>query len=321
MGKYVVRRLLVMIPTFIIITMIIFLLVNVTPGDPLLQMMDPDTARNFSAEQMAEKRAELGLDRPLPVRYLIWMNEALRGNLGFSYNSRQPVVDVVLEKLLNTCSLMGTAFLIALAVGIPVGIVSAVKQYSLLDYAVTSASFFLMAMPAFFFAMVLIYIFAVTLGWFPTGGMATLGGDGSLLDRLWYLALPALMLGLKDAGMWARYTRSSMLEVLHNDYIVTARSKGLFERSILVCHALPNSLSPLITIFGLMLPNLIAGAVIAENVFAWPGIGKLAVDAIRQRDYPVLMGVTSLTAMAVLASNFLADMLYSVADPRVRLER
>jgi peptide/nickel transport system permease protein len=318
MGKYAIRRLLVLIPTFFAITMIIFLLIDVTPGDPLMQMMDPEASRTMTVEQFALKRAELGLDKPLPVRYLIWLNEAIHGNLGFSYNSRQPVVEVVLEKLANTSTLMGTAFLVALLIGIPVGIISAVKQYSMLDYVVTSISFFLMAMPAFFFAMILIYIFAVTLGWFPTGGMATLGQEKSFLDSLWYLTLPALMLGLKDAGMWARYTRSSMLEVLFQEYIVTARSKGFSERYVLYRHALPNALSPLITIFGLMLPNLIAGAVITENVFAWPGIGKLAVDAIRQRDYPVLMGVTSLTAMAVLASNFLADLLYGVADPRIR---
>ena len=321
MGKYAIRRVLVMIPTFFIITMIIFLLVNITPGDPLLQMMDPEAARSVTPEQMEEKRKELGLDKPLPVRYVIWMGEALRGNLGYSYNSRQPVVDVVAEKLVNTVKLMGTAFLFALVIGIPVGIISAVKQYSFWDYLVTSLSFFLMAMPAFFFAMVLIYIFSLKLGWFPTGGMSALGRENSFLDTLWYLALPAGMLGFKDAGMWARYTRSSMLEVLHNEYIVTARSKGLYDRVILYRHALPNALSPLITLFGLMLPNLIAGAVVTENVFAWPGIGKLAVEAIQQRDYPVLMGVTSLTAVAVLASNFLADLLYSVADPRIRVER
>jgi peptide/nickel transport system permease protein len=321
MGKFVTRRLLISIPTFFIITMILFMLVNLTPGDPLLQMLDPEITRGMSEADYAAKRTEMGLDKPLPVRYMVWLKEALKGNLGYSYNTRRPVLDVVLEKMPNTLKLMGSAFLIAILIGVPVGIISAVKQYSALDYTVTSVSFFMMAMPVFFFAMILIYIFSIKLRLLPTGGMHTLGMDNNFLDGFRHLILPATMLGLKDAAMWVRYTRSSMLEVLNQEYVFTARSKGFFERYILYRHAFPNAVSSLITIFGLYLPNIIAGAVITENIFAWPGIGKLAVESIKQRDYPVLMGITSFIAVAVLISNFIADILYGVADPRIRLDK
>jgi peptide/nickel transport system permease protein len=321
MGKFLLKRLLISIPTFLVITMMIFTLVNITPGDPLLQMMDPEVMRGMSEEDYAVKRAEMGLDKPIPARYWLWFNEVLKGNWGYSYNTRRPVLDVVLEKIPNTLTLMGSAFLVAILVGIPVGILSAVKQYSILDYTVTAFSFFMMAMPVFFFAMLLIYFLSLKLHLFPTGGMSTLGIEKNFFDSLRHLILPAMMLGLKDAGMWARYTRSSMLEVLNCDYIFTGRSKGFREPYILRRHAFPNATSSLITVFGLMLPNVIAGAVITENVFAWPGIGKLAVESIKQRDYPVLMGITSIIALTVLFSNLLADILYSVADPRIRLDK
>lgn len=299
----------------------VFAMANLSPGDPLLQMMDVDMSPGVTPEVLEQKRTELGLDKPMPVRYLIWLKEALTGNLGYSFNTRRPVVESIVEKLPNTLKLMGSAFILSILIGVPVGIISAMRQYSFLDYLVTSFSFFMMAMPVFFFAMLAIYLFAINLGIFPSGGVSTLWKKSSCLDQLWHLALPALMLGLKNAAIWVRYTRSSMLEVVNQDYITTVRSKGFVERYILYQHAMPNAVGPLITIFGLMLPTLIAGAVITESVFAWPGIGKLAVEAIGDRDYPILMGITLLIAMVVLISNLTADILYGVADPRIRYEK
>ncbi len=317
MQQYILRRLLISIPTLLIISMIIFFLINSAPGDPLLQMIDPEIASMGDA-WLERERERLDLDKPIHVRYGIWLTSTLTGNLGYSYNSKRPVSEVIVEKLPNTVELMGCALLIAMGVGLPIGIASAIKQYSGLDYIVTGISFVFLAMPVFFFAMLMIYIFSIKLDMFPAGGLQSLGQQTSLWDHLWHLVLPASMLGLHDAATWARYARSSMLEVIRQDFVTTIRAKGFKEGYILFRHALPNAVGPLITIFGLSLPTLIAGAVITETVFAWPGIGKLAVEAVTQRDYPILMGVTSLIAVVVLISNLLADIGYSLFDPRIR---
>lgn len=271
MGKYLIKRIIIAIPTFILITVMIFAMLKFTPGDPLLQMYDPELMRGMTTEQMDAIREEMGLNNSIIVQYFQWLVGLLGGNFGYSYQTLRPVRDMIREALPNTLKLMGSSMLLAMLIGIPIGIYSAVRQYSKFDYAVTGLSFFMMALPAFFFGMLMIYIFSIQLRIFPTGGLRSLGRSASLANHLWHLALPSLMLALKNSAIWVRYTRSSFLEVMNKDFIRTARSKGFKEKYILKTHAFPNAMGPIITIFGLTLPQLIVGAVITESIFAWPG--------------------------------------------------
>lgn len=320
MGKYLINRIIIAIPTFILITVMIFAMLKFTPGDPLLQMYDPELMRGMTTEQMDAIREEMGLNQSIIVQYFQWLNGLIGGNFGFSYQTLRPVRAMIGEALPNTLKLMGSSMILAMLIGIPIGIYSAVRQYSKFDYAVTGFSFFMMALPAFFFGMLMIYIFSIQLRIFPTGGLRSLGRTYTLGNHIWHLALPSLMLALKNSAVWVRYTRSSFLEVMNKDFIRTARSKGFKEKYILKTHSFPNAMGPIITIFGLTLPQLIVGAVITETIFAWPGLGRLMVNAIGQRDFPVVMGVTTLIAISVLFANILTDILYSVFDPRIRYE-
>jgi len=231
MGKYLIKRIIIAIPTFILITVMIFAMLKFTPGDPLLQMYDPELIRGMTPEQMDIIREEMGLNQSVIVQYFQWLVGLLGGNFGYSYQTLRPVRVMIGEALPNTLKLMGSSMLLAMLIGIPIGIYSAVRQYSKFDYVVTGLSFFMMALPAFFFGMLMIYIFSIQLRIFPTGGLRSLGRAPTLANHLWHLALPSLMLAFKNSAVWVRYTRSSFLEVMNKDFIRTARSKG-FKKNI-----------------------------------------------------------------------------------------
>jgi ABC-type dipeptide/oligopeptide/nickel transport system permease component len=320
MYRWIVRRLLISVPVLLGITVLGFSFVRLAPGDPVRMMINPEYLAGGAEEYIARRRAELGLDKPLPIQYLAWLGEVARGNLGYSYFDRRPVGDVVKERVLPTIELMGTALLLALALGVPIGLLAAVKQYSALDYASAVLSLATISTPSFFLGLAAIYIFSLKLNLLPTSGMFTAGAPRSLGDDLHHLILPAAILGLNLAGPLARYARSSLLEVIRQDYLTTARAKGLHQRLVILRHALPNALIPLITVVGIQVPALFAGAVVIEQIFSWPGMGQLALASITQRDYPVLTGFILIIAVLVLTSNLLADIAYAVVDPRIRLQ-
>ncbi len=318
MGQYLLRRLLLSIPVLLGITIATYAIINLAPGDPVSAMISPEAASSLGPDWVAQQRAALGLDKPLPIRYALWLKEVVRGNLGFSLRDRQPINQKVIERLWPTLKLMGTSLLIAIAIAIPLGILSAIKQYSFLDYLATISGFAAISIPSFFLSLAAIYVFSLKLGWLPSSGMNTVGGVSSIGDSTKHLLLPALVLGLGEAAPLIRYTRSSMLEVIRQDYVTTARAKGLNERAVIWRHALRNALIPLVTVIALNLPRLLGGAVVIEAVFAWPGMGTLAITAVQGRDYPVIMAINLITAVMILTSNLLADLIYAVIDPRIK---
>ncbi|HEY8598351.1 MAG TPA: ABC transporter permease [Thermomicrobiales bacterium] len=318
MGQYLLRRLLLSIPVLLGITIATYAIINLAPGDPVSAMISPEAASSLGPDWVAQQRAALGLDKPLPVRYGLWLKEVVSGNLGFSLRDRQPINQKVIERLWPTLKLMGTSLLIAIAIAVPLGILSAIKQYSILDYLATISGFAAISIPSFFLSLAAIYVFSLKLGWLPSSGMNTVGGASSLGDSTKHLLLPALVLGLGEAAPLIRYTRSSMLEVIRQDYVTTARAKGLGERTVIWRHALRNALIPLVTVIALNLPRLLGGAVVIEAVFAWPGMGTLAITAVQGRDYPVIMAINLITAVMILASNLCADLIYAVIDPRIK---
>jgi ABC-type dipeptide/oligopeptide/nickel transport system permease component len=318
--RWLVRRILISIPVLLGITLLSFCFVRLAPGDPVRMMVNPEYMAGGAEDFIARKRAELGLDQPLPVQYVAWLGEVAQGNLGYSFFDRRPVGDILKERIWPTTELMGTALLLALAAGVPLGLLAAIRQYSALDYASAIISLATISTPSFFLGLAAIYIFSLKLNLLPTSGMFTAGQPRSVGDDLHHLILPAVILGLNLAGPFVRYARSSLLEVIRQDYLTTARSKGLAARLVILRHALPNALIPLITVIGIQIPALFAGAVVIEQIFSWPGMGQLALAAITQRDYPVLMGFTMIIAVLVLLSNLAADVAYAVVDPRIRLQ-
>lgn len=318
MGQYLLRRLLISIPVLLGITIATYLIINLAPGDPVTAMINPETAAALGPGWVEQQKAALGLDRPIPVRYVLWVKEVARGNFGFSFQDRQPINAKIIERLRPTMTLMGFALFIAIVIAVPLGILSAIKQYSFIDYLATVAGFTTISIPSFFLSLAAIYIFSLKLGWLPSGGIATIGAEGSIIDSVKHLILPAVVLGLAEAAPLIRYTRSSMLEVIRQDYVTTARAKGLRERAVIWQHALRNALIPLVTIIALSLPRLLGGTVIVEAIFTWPGMGTLAITAVRARDYPIIMALNLITAVMILFSNLLADVIYAVIDPRIR---
>jgi peptide/nickel transport system permease protein len=318
MTKYLLRRLIVSIPVLIGITMATYLIMNLAPGDPVDAMLNPEAIASLGPGWVEQQREALGLNDPIPIRYVKWVQQALEGNLGFSYIDRQPVADKVLDRIWPTLKLMLTVMIISLLIGVPIGIISAVKQYSFLDYFVTVTGLISVSIPAFFLALVLIYFFALRLDWLPATGMFTVGQERTFTDSLKHLILPATALGMAQAAPIIRYTRASLLEVISMDYTTVARAKGLTERAVIIRHALRNVLIPLVTVVALDIPRLLGGTVVIEQVFAWPGMGTLAITSVFGRDYPVLMAINLISAIMILASNLLADVVYALVDPRVK---
>lgn len=314
MVQYIFRRILIAIPVLFGVTIFNFLIINLAPGNPVDMYVSPDV----TAADIEIKKEALGLNDPIYIQYWHWLGNLLKGDFGFSYSTYEPVTNMIFERLGPTLILMGSALIIAYLIAIPIGILSATKQYSWIDYLTTTFSFLGVSIPHFFMGLGAIYVFAIMAQILPTGGMNTLGGTGGFTDMLLHLIMPAIVLGTGIAGSMVRYVRSSMIEVLGQDYLRTARAKGLGEFIVTNKHALRNALIPIITIIGLDIPLLIGGAVVTEQIFQWPGLGQLTIQSIGSRDYSVLMAINLLAAFMVLFSNLLTDILYSVADPRIK---
>jgi peptide/nickel transport system permease protein len=313
MLRYTLRRLVQTAVLLLVVSVVVFALVLTAPGGPSI-MLD----RNMGPDEIARMRAILGLDQPIVVQYARWLAQVLRGNLGISYQAGLPVLEIIRQMLPNTLILSLAALVLSLVVAIPAGVISAARPYTVVDHAVTSLCFFGVSIPVFWFGLVLIVLFSIVLGWLPPGGMRTIGAPPSLADLIRHLILPSIVLGTANMAIIARYTRSSTLAVMRQDYVRTARSKGLHERIVLYRHALRNAWLTIVTVVGLQLPRLVAGAAITETVFAWPGMGSLAVRAAFERDYPMIMGITLVISAVVAASSLLIDVLYVYLDPRIR---
>lgn len=320
MTKFIIQRILVSIPVFIGITLFVYALYSLAPGDPIINLIGGDQYQRMTPEQIEKVRVQYGFDKPWTYRYVKWLGRFVQGDLGYPLKGTKPVTQQIADRIPATLLLMGTALLLALTIGVPIGIIMALKQYSGLDMVLTVVVFAFLSLPSFFVGLGAIYIFALKLDILPTYGMMTIGVPFSLIDRIKHIIMPASILGLASAGVYARYTRASMLDVMRSDYVTVARAKGLKERTVTVRHIFRNALVPLVTVIAGDLPALLGGAIITEQIFQWPGLGLLTIKRTSERDYPVLMGVTVLTGLMILFSNLLADILYAAIDPRIRYD-
>lgn len=314
MSRYLVRRLIHALITLLLISLITFTIIHLAPGGPSI-LADPE----MSQEEAAILRHNMGLDQPLYIQYTKWLYNILRGDFGRSLLHGQPVLQMIGARLQATVILALAGITLTLVVGLPLGVLCALHRNSWLDRLMTLLTFGTISIPPFWLGIMLILIFAVRLRWLPSAGMRTVGADTASLDLVSHLVMPALVLASFTLAQVIRYTRSSLGDVLRENYILVARAKGLAEQTVLTRHALKNALIPVVTIIGLMLPGLVGGAAITETVFAWPGIGRLAVDAAFKRDYPVIMGITILVSIAVIVSNLLVDLIYPLFDPRIKM--
>lgn len=314
MGAVLVRRILRLIPQLLVLVTIAFALVHLTPGSTGTINVETGSTQNLD-----QLRAQLGLDRPLYVQYGDWLVHVARLDFGVSYVDGRSVIEKIAERLPATLLLTGTALIVATVLGFLLGILAAVHQNTWVDYSATLFAFFGLSIPSFWAGLLLIIVFAVTLRVLPAQGMTSIGGGGPL-DVAWHLVLPATVLALEATAAISRYVRSSMVETLDEDFIRTARAKGLPERKVIMRHAVRNALLPTVTILGLRLPVLVGGALLIETVFAWPGIGRLGYEAVTQRDYPVILGLLIFTGTLTIVGNLLADITYAFVDPRVKLE-
>lgn len=320
MAAFAVRRLLQMIPLLIGVSFITFAIINLMPGSPA-DIVRNDPKLKPAAREMKVK--QLGLDKPWPERYVTWLGKAAKGDLGVSMYNRVPVADRISAVLPNTLLLTTSSLLLALLAAVPLGITAALRHRTWFDRAVNIGTVAMYSLPTFLLAYVLVLIFALkfnSMGWpsLPVGGMTDTRGGGDFQDRFIHLILPAVSLALVSIGGWSAYIRSTMLETLQMDYVRTARSKGLREKAVIYSHALRNAVLPLITLVGLSLPGLFGGAVIIESIFAWPGIGRLTLEAVSRRDYTLIMGTTMMFAVLTMLSNLAADLAAGILDPRIR---
>jgi peptide/nickel transport system permease protein len=320
-GQYVFRRLLQALPLLFLISLMSFMLIRMS-GDPMSMYAQASSLTEADRERIIK---EHGWDQPKIVQYVYWLRDIAHGDLGSSLYTYQPVTQMIWEKLPNTMILMGTVFIVTIAVSIPLAIISALRQYSALDYLVTGASFLAFALPTFWLGLVCIMIFAVKfkewgLPYMPAGSMYDLVEGPSLLGLLKHLVMPAFVLSIVSMAAYIRYLRASMIEVLHDDFIRTARAKGLPEGTVTWLHAFRNALIPLVTLITMNIPLIFSGALITEQVFAWPGMGRLFVDHANRGDYPVLMGLILTVSVLVLVFNLIADIAYAIIDPRIRFQ-
>jgi peptide/nickel transport system permease protein len=311
-GRYLLERGAQALVVLLVVSTLTFVMVTLAPGGPEIMMTMESTP-----EQRAALARQLGLDQPLPVRYLKWMASAVRADFGRSFGDRRKVNEVIGERLPNTLLLGGTALALSILIGIPAGIVSATRRYSAADHVVTFLSFIGVSIPAFWFAILLLLLFAVRLSWLPASGLATPGMPFALSDRVAHLVLPAVVLATATLPSLVRFMRSALIEEIGQDYVRTARAKGLPGRIVLSRHAIRNALIPVVTVLGVLVPRLVGGAVITETIFGWPGMGQLAVAATIGRDFPLIMGLTVVVAIVVILSNLLVDLAYGWLDPRI----
>lgn len=314
MGRYILRRFVSMIPVLFLVSVIVFSLLHLTPGDPATTILGEEA----TPESLAALREELGLNEPLPVQYVRWLADVLQGDLGRSLRTNKPVSESIIDRLPVTLELTILSIIISLVIAIPVGIISALRRNSVADSTSTTIALMGISLPNFFLAILLIFLFSVRLGWLPPIGYTPFLEDP--VDNLKRMIMPALTLGTALAAIVMRMTRSSLLEVLDQDYIRTARAKGLRESRMIRVHALKNALIPVVTIVGLQIGGLLGGAIITETIFVQPGIGRLLVDAIFQRDFPVVQGVVLFASIAFLMANLAVDLAYAYLDPRIRYD-
>lgn len=346
MVSYLLRRLLQSIPMLFVLSLVLFVLINVVPGGPLAGY---GRTRRINPDKVEQLKRQFGLDQPITVQYVVWLagndwmrvdadgdgvaesygerRGILRGDFGFSYRNREPVLEEIGARLWNTVYLMSTTLFVVALFAIPIGIISAIKQYSSFDNIATTLSFMGQAVPEFWLGMLLLLVFYAWLdnpvtgdSLLPPGGMYSLGGDFSIVDRIKHLVLPVTMGMVSWVAWYSRFLRSSMLSVIHQDYIRTARAKGQKERKVMIKHALKNALIPLVTLFALDFPYIFTGSIYVELIFSWPGMGRLFYDAAVHRDYPVMMGILIISACLIVLCNLAADLAYSYLDPRVRYD-
>lgn len=326
MTAYIIRRLLWMFPLLLGVSIICFGLLKQAPGDPVVAIIAAgrDSGQQLTTEDREALREIYGLNRPVYVQYVDWLREAVKGNFGNSTRMREPVFDVIMMRLPNTMKLAGVALVLTLAIALPLGILSAVKQYSPTDYGLTFFSFVGISIPQFWLALMLLYAFGIWLGWLPVRGIQSAVVEPGLWNSVWdtvsHYILPVTSITLVGLAGYMRYQRAAMLEVIRQDYIRTARAKGLSERKVIFKHAWRNALIPIITLLGYIFVILVEGSVVVENIFSWPGMGQLAVMSLNQRDYPVMMGIVLLSSVLILLGTLLSDILYALVDPRVRYD-
>ncbi len=319
LGRYILYRFAQVIPLVFGVIVVTFLIIHLAPGDPVLALVG-----NFPApeEYVTRLRQDLGLDKPLPVQLLHYLRKVGEGDLGYSFAQRRPVLNIIFERMGATLLLAGTAWLLAAVFGVAMGILSSLRQYSLVDHATTIAALIGFSVPVFWLGQLLMLIFSVGLGWLPPQGMQSIREEYTglryYLDIGAHLTLPALALSTRFLAINARLTRSSMLDALGREFITTARAKGLPELRVILHHGLRNALLPVVTVMGLNLGFLFAGSALVETVFGWPGVGRLLFDSISTRDYPILLGIFVVVALAVIIANLLTDLAYAVLDPRIR---
>jgi len=316
MIGFILRRILQAIPLVIGVSLIAFALMHLAPGGPLaVYTLNP----TIQAQDIERIKIILGLDQPLHIQYFRWATGMLSGHWGFSFFGGRPVLDIILERFPATLILMGSALSVAIILGLGVGILGAVKRYSIFDTLATSGALVALSFPTFWFGLMAIYLFAINLRWLPSGGMYEFGEEGNIFSLLRHLVLPTMVLALVITATWSRYTRSAFLEVMNQDFMRTARAKGEPQSARLFRHAFPNAAKPLIALLGVELPFLFSGALVTETIFGWPGMGRLFVDSLNMKEYPILMGLMMFTALFVIVGNLIADIAIAAMDPRVRL--
>ncbi len=321
MTRYLIGRVLQAIPLLVGISVVVFVMLQMTPGGPLAVTNDTGGGR-VTAEDLARLRASYGLDQPIYLQYLHWAGRLVRGDWGTSFSTGRPVLTTIFERLPATSQLVGFGFLLAIAISFPIGILAAMRPHTVFDYVSTTIAFLGVSIPQFWLALLLLELFALELRWLPTVGLNDLQhrytGAAFAWDRVSHLVLPVAILGFAAAAGLTRYIRAGMLEVINQDYIRTARAKGLSERATVGVHALKNGVIPVVTILALQIPDLFIGAVVIEQIFAISGMGRLYVDSANMRDYPVLMGIVVIVAALAILSNLVADIAYGMLDPRIR---
>lgn len=321
MTGYILKRTLQAIPILLGASTLIFFLMHAAPGDPTSIYIRPD----IDPAVIEQMRKNLGLDQPVHIQYVRWLSSFAHGDFGFSFSQKRPIIDIIKDTLPNTLLLSSVALVVIFVVGVLIGTIQAVRQYSWVDNVATVGAFFFYSMPSFWFGLMLILLFSYKFQLLPASQMTSvnyefLPASEQWIDRLKHLLMPAVALGIGSAASVARYMRSGMLEQIRQDYVRTARAKGLSERVVIFKHAMRNALIPVITLLGLTLPFLVGGAVLIETIFAWPGMGRLIVTAIFQRDYPVVLAIAFVSSIMVILGSLIADILYSVVDPRVRVD-
>lgn len=318
MGDYIIKRFSQMVLVLVMVSVFSFSIIYFAPGDPLYMYTTPSASNyKLSDEQLDSMRESLGLNGNIVEQYTSWAKKTLQGNWGLSVSNHQPVKDQVLDKLPNTMLLMGSALIISIIIAIPLGLIAGLHKNSYIDNIISGISYLGISLPAFWFGIILIIVFSLKLGLLPSSGMRTMGVN-SVLDVIKHGILPAIVLSVNNMAVFVRYIRSNTINQLEEDYVLTAVSKGISKKHILFKHILKNCLLPIITIVGMNFGKLVTGSFIVESVFGWPGIGTLGMTAINNRDYPMIMGITVLSCVILLLGNFLADIFYSIADPRIK---